>query len=217
MQHKNQKPEPTTRLRGRPPDTDSGEMQSRLLDTAEALFAEHGFAATPVRQVAEQAGVNPALVHYYFDNKAGLLKAVLDRALAPMAQAIAEMGQEEALDLTAIAEAMFGMAASHPALPRLIVREVLLSAGDTNELFIKHYAPRLGGALPGLVENAQRQGRVDASLDPGIVSLMLLSLCMFPFVAQRVAKAQLNIRFDETGTTDFLAHISQLIQRGTQP
>ena len=194
----------------------SGEMQNRLLNAAEELFAEHGFAATSVRQVANHAGVNPALVHYYFDNKAGLLRAVLDRTLEPMAQAIAAMRTDMDLDVGSIAGEIFEMAARHPALPRLIVREVLLSTGETRDMFIKHYAPRLGGALPGLVGNAQRQGRVDESLDPGVVALMLLSLCIFPFVAQSIAEPQLGIRFDEAGKSDYLGHITKLIQQGME-
>ena len=117
------KPE-AERSRGRPADTASGALQAHLLDAAEELFAEHGYAATPLRKVAERAGVNPALVHYYFDNKLGLLRAVLDRALEPMAAAFAAMRRDEEPDIAQIASLMFSMAGKHPSLPRLIVRRM---------------------------------------------------------------------------------------------
>jgi TetR/AcrR family transcriptional regulator, repressor for neighboring sulfatase len=52
---------------------------SRILDSAQELFAKRGPAAVSVRQVAEGAGVSHALVHKYFGSKDDLIKAVLDR------------------------------------------------------------------------------------------------------------------------------------------
>lgn len=204
------------RVRGRPTDLESGELQSRLLDAAEELFAEHGYAATPVRRVARRAGANPALVHYYFKSKQGLLRAVLDRALEPMAGALAAMPAEAELDITRIAALMFNMAARHPALPRLIVREVMLSGGEMQTLFIQHYAPRLGGALPGLIRQAQSQGHVDPEMDPGAAALMILSLCMFPFVARSIAEPQLGISYSEAGQKSYLKHLTRLLKRGIE-
>jgi AcrR family transcriptional regulator len=51
----------------------------RILDTAEELFANHGIAATSLRQLTRTAGVNLAAVHYYFGSKEALLDAVIDR------------------------------------------------------------------------------------------------------------------------------------------
>ena len=206
----------TTRKRGRPAATAREDLKNALLDAAEELFAGQGYAATSLREVADRAGGNPALVHYYFDNKLGLLKAVLDRALEPMAGALAAMREEQEPDIGQIAQLMFSMASRHPALPRLIVREVLLSGGAMQKLFVEHYAPRLGGALPQLVQRAQQQGRIDPGLDPGITALMVLSLCMFPFVARSIAEAKLGIRYDEAGRAEYLRHLAQLFNRGIE-
>ena len=53
--------------------------RSSLLDAAEALFAEHGFADTSVRSITESAGANVAAINYHFGSKLGLVKAVLAR------------------------------------------------------------------------------------------------------------------------------------------
>lgn len=211
-----QRAQKADRGRGRPKDTGSGELQSRLLDAAEDLFARRGYAATPLRAVAERAGANPALIHYYFDSKQGLLRAVLDRALQPMADALAGMREGEKPDPLEIAGLMFDMAGRHPALPRLIVREVMLSGGDMQAMFVEHYAPRLGGALPGLIRQAQRNGAIDQAFDPGAATLMLLSLCMFPFVARSIAEPQLGVRYDEPGRQAYQAQLARLLQRGMQ-
>jgi len=60
--------------------------KSRILDTAEELFMEHGFEATTLRQITAAAGVNLAAVHYHFGGKEELFEAVLTRRLDPMNQ-----------------------------------------------------------------------------------------------------------------------------------
>jgi AcrR family transcriptional regulator len=64
----------------------TGETQSRLLDSAETLFMEHGYEATTLRQITAAASVNLAAVNYHFGGKDGLFQAVLGRRLDPMNQ-----------------------------------------------------------------------------------------------------------------------------------
>ncbi|MGO4750691.1 TetR family transcriptional regulator, partial [Streptomyces sp. 2MCAF27] len=56
--------------------------RDRLLDAAERLFGEHGFAATSLRTVTVAAEANVAAVNYHFGSKEGLLRAVVERAMA---------------------------------------------------------------------------------------------------------------------------------------
>lgn len=73
---------PSTRVkRGRPVRAPKAvtEMPEHLLDHAEALFARHGFHGVTIREVARAAGVDSALVHYYFETKQGLFDAVFTR------------------------------------------------------------------------------------------------------------------------------------------
>src|ERR1700723_590751 len=66
--------------RGRPSRSEGGvKARGRLLDAAEALFAERGFYGITTRQVASSAGVDDALIYYHFENKWGLFNAVLER------------------------------------------------------------------------------------------------------------------------------------------
>jgi len=58
----------------------------RILDVAEALFMEHGFEATTLRQITAKAAANLAAVHYHFGSKEELFEAVLRRRLDPMNQ-----------------------------------------------------------------------------------------------------------------------------------
>jgi AcrR family transcriptional regulator len=62
----------------------SSETRERILDAAELLFIERGFAATSLRAIASGAGVNLAATHYHFGSKNGLLAAVFHRRIAPI-------------------------------------------------------------------------------------------------------------------------------------
>ena len=59
----------------------SAATKERLLDTAEALFMEHGFEATSLRSITATAAVNLAAVNYHFGSKEELFEAVLTRRL----------------------------------------------------------------------------------------------------------------------------------------
>lgn len=61
--------------------------QDCLLDAAETLFIEHGFAATSLRSIASRADANIAAAHYHFGSKQGLLEALVRRRLTPINQA----------------------------------------------------------------------------------------------------------------------------------
>jgi AcrR family transcriptional regulator len=58
--------------------------RERILDAAEALFAEHGFANTSLRAITAKAGVNLAAVNYHFGSKEALIQQVFARRLVPL-------------------------------------------------------------------------------------------------------------------------------------
>ncbi len=60
--------------------------KDRILDTAERLFGEQGFALTSLRDITAGAGVNVASVNYHFGSKEALLTAVLERRFRPINQ-----------------------------------------------------------------------------------------------------------------------------------
>jgi AcrR family transcriptional regulator len=62
----------------------SADTQHQILDTAERLFACHGFAASSLRSIIAEAGVNLAAVHYHFGSKEELMRAVLERRIRPL-------------------------------------------------------------------------------------------------------------------------------------
>jgi len=62
----------------------AADTKQKVLDAAEQLFADDGFAQTSIRTIVSQAGVNIAAVHYHFGSKEDLLRAVFARRLEPV-------------------------------------------------------------------------------------------------------------------------------------
>nr|WP_252724382.1 TetR/AcrR family transcriptional regulator [Vibrio hepatarius] len=62
--------------------------KDKILDVAEALFAEHGFNDTSLRAITSKAGVNLASVNYHFGDKKTLVRAVLNRYLEAFMPAV---------------------------------------------------------------------------------------------------------------------------------
>jgi AcrR family transcriptional regulator len=60
------------------------ETRDRILRAAEALFMEHGFAATSLRMITARAKVNLAAVNYHFGSKEALIREVFQRHLEPL-------------------------------------------------------------------------------------------------------------------------------------
>ncbi len=58
------------------------DSRERILASALRLFAEHGFTATSVRMIAQDAGISQGLLYNYFDGKVALLRAILSRMVA---------------------------------------------------------------------------------------------------------------------------------------
>jgi AcrR family transcriptional regulator len=73
--------------RGRPSKAKGLDLKETILDAAEGLFARHGFYGVTTRQVAAEAGVDTALIHYYFGAKRELFDAVFVRRAEILNQA----------------------------------------------------------------------------------------------------------------------------------
>ncbi len=60
------------------------DTRTRIMDVAEGLFAERGYAATSLRDITGEADANLAAVNYHFQSKEGLLSAIFERYVGPV-------------------------------------------------------------------------------------------------------------------------------------
>lgn len=191
--------------------------RDKILEVAQTRFAENGYAATSVRQIAEAADVNPAMIHYYFGSKEDLLRAALETALEPLAEAVKDMQQAGEVSPEAITRTLMGLVAAHPNLPLLVVREVMLPGGVMQAHFAKNLAPRVGGALPAILAREAEAGRVRQDLPPAIGSLALMAMALFPFIVRPMAEQVLEVDLDDASLDAFAGHVSEFVRRGFAP
>jgi AcrR family transcriptional regulator len=72
------------RSRGRPASGSSGDTRGAILAAARTQFAAQGFAATSLRSIAREAGVDASLISHYFGDKAQLLVATMELPINPL-------------------------------------------------------------------------------------------------------------------------------------
>ena len=72
--------------------------QSQLLDTAEMLFSRKGFDGTSVRDIAESAGINTAMISYYFGSKEKLMEEIFERKSMNLREKVDALLKDDNLD-----------------------------------------------------------------------------------------------------------------------
>lgn len=112
------------------------ETRERILDEAEMLFANSGFAGTSVRDIATGAGLTPASLYNHFSNKDALYRAVLSRGVQPLIERLGELSEGRDLSETAphIIEGVMEHLAAHSHIPRLIALEAATGGEHLSEL-----------------------------------------------------------------------------------
>ena len=217
---------PTARGPGRPrkakaravgrPAGDSQDLRERLLDVAVECFAHHGIASATLREIAREAGVNPALVHYYFGDKAQLQQAVINERLLPafneVRGAMLLAGDDIAGLIAGFVRGMSETVDRHPWLPPLWVREVLCEGGALRELLLTTVAPQMPQMLAARVAAAQQEGELNPDLDPRLLVASLVGLTLFPAAGAPIWRRMFNA--DDIDSTAMRDHAIALLDRG---
>lgn len=179
---------------GRP--VGNANQRERALDAALACFAKAGVAATSLRAIAVEAGVTPAVLHYYFGDKPQLLEAVVDERLLPASAAlrvqVASAGEDVAALVAAVVNGVGQLVAAHPWLPALWVREVLCEGGALREAMIGRIGPLLAQGLAQRFAAARKNGDLHADLDPRLLVVSLVGLTLFPAAGAPVWRRMLG-------------------------
>lgn len=166
---------------------DTQDSRTAILDAAERLFGQHGFASTTIKQIGAEAGVNSALMYYYFADKETLYRATLQRMIADLAT-----GASSRIDTTddpeqairAFVRFQVEFLLTRPHMPRLLVRELV----DHEAAHAWDYIPQLTAStfarLCDLIRAGQRAGRFRNDLDPIFAAIHIVSLVAYAFIAR---------------------------------
>lgn len=205
------------RRAGRPPG-DTGDVRARLLDAAVRRYARQGIAATTLRDIADEAGVTPALVHYYFGGREALQAAAIEERVLAVIATFREPLLSAIGDIRAQVHGFVGVvidtALAHPWLPQLWVREVLQEDGALRALMLERIGPLLPRLLVAQFADAQARGRLNPRLDPRLLVASTVGQTMF-----LVASAPIWRALFDAGDIDaalLKRHVLALLESGLE-
>ncbi|MCR9267070.1 MAG: TetR/AcrR family transcriptional regulator, partial [Alphaproteobacteria bacterium] len=118
----------TVPARPAPRRRNAEETQQRLMEAGENLFSAKGFAATTLDAIAETAGVNKAMIRYYFKDKDGLYTAIVEHIIDDVLDQFEKAleGDGEPVDTMGDFIEVFANAIiARPAFPRMLLRDYL--------------------------------------------------------------------------------------------
>jgi AcrR family transcriptional regulator len=164
---------PVTGVAGRPLSARGANTRRRLLEAAEAVFAELGYHDASIVKITEAAGVGQGTFYLYFASKKEVFdELVLDlnhrvrQAMTEAASQGATRAERELLGFTAF----FHFTAEHPALYRIIRQAEFVSP----EMLHRHYERLTDGYVAGL-RQAMEQGEI-AHGDPEVLAWALMGI-----------------------------------------
>lgn len=173
--------------------TASPDTRDRILDAAQLEFQRSGTAGTRTQEIADQAGVNKALLHYYFSTKDELAQAVFRRAAKRLIPPVmGELASENPLEtkVRRVVQLYLDLLTEAPELPIYVLSEMHFHP-ERIEQFIESVVGMDPASLGAQVLSAlgrQIKDAVDAGnmrpILPEHFLINLLSLCVFPFVAR---------------------------------
>ncbi|KRA53337.1 TetR family transcriptional regulator [Pseudoxanthomonas sp. Root65] len=210
---------PRKRARGRRPTAESADLRATLLDAALDCFVRKGIAGSSLRDIASEANVTPALVHYYFGDKAQLQQAVVAERLLPvvaqMREPVMQTGEGDVAALVAgFVHGIGGVVARHPWLPTLWVREILCEGGALRDTMIHQVGPMLPKMMAGRFAAAQQAGQLNPDLDPRLLMVSLIGLTMFPMASAPIWRQLFGA--NDIDFNDLRRHTLVLLDRGLE-
>ena len=175
--------------RGRPE-----ESRQAILKAALAEFASQGIAGARTDTIAEAAGVNKALLYYYFEDKEGLYRACMEHVFSGLmdrARPVLAAPGNSLDKLVRYAVTHFDYIAEAPSYSRIIQGELMrASVGKSPHIQYlgEKYFKKFMEALMTVLTDGIRRGEI-RQVDPGNTVVSIIGLIVFYFVSTPVARA----------------------------
>lgn len=205
-----------------------GDTEARILAAAHEVFLRRGTAGARMAEIAEQADVNQALLHYYFGSKAKLAEAVFQRAARDLFPAVLNVLMSDAglpEKVRGVVQIELDTLLRHPFLPGYVLSELNHHPERVEQLLEAAAGVRIADVAPRLLERLGSQLTAAAAageirpIAPEQFVINLLSLCIFPFAARPMLAAL--TRMDDGDFRTMIerrkAELPEFILRGMKP
>jgi AcrR family transcriptional regulator len=179
--------------------------RERILEAAEELFAAKGYSAT-VREIAAAAGMNLAMIHYYFGNKEGLYRAMFEENVAEMQRLMADLQVAPGSERERLERFVRGYThfmCTHLYFARILQRE-LIAGGEIISEVLRPQIARNYETLHGIVR-AGVESREFRAVDVTMAPVSLVGSIAFFLLAQPLIAGVLGTSVTDEGFEDRLA------------
>ncbi len=172
--------------------------EQKILVAAREVFIEQGLAGARMQDIADKAGINKALLHYYFRSKDKLFEMVFQEAAMKFLPKVSMLFEAEMPlfdKIRVFVDNYIGMLMENPFIPLFVLNEVHKSPED--------YITKLwGGRTPPVAEFAAHVQREIAAgnirpIKPFHLMMNMISMCVFPFVGRPIVKGVFKLEHDQ--------------------
>ena len=152
------------------------EKHIQLLETAEKLFAEKGFEGTSVRDIADVAGVNIAMISYYFGSKEKLMQALFEKKIGDIQVRVVNLIKDDSLTSIQKVEKLIDehvqKVMGDKKFHRIMVCEQIINKNPAIINLLKDIKLKNAGIIGELIKDGQKKGEFKKKVDV----VMLLSI-----------------------------------------
>lgn len=164
------------------------DVRERILDSARALFTEKGYEGTSVRDIASDSGTNVAMVNYYFRSKFNLFEKIFEESFDELVGQVFSVLRSDAPFPEIIetwVDTYFKVLANYPETPNFILTAAHQNPEGLTQKALKYTPDAVFARLSALIEAEADKGNIK-KIPAENLALMILSLCVFPFVVQPI-------------------------------
>ena len=171
-------------------DVKPGNKEQIILEVAEKHFIEKGLTGTRTTEIASEAGVNHALLHYYFRTKENLFEKIFEQKVGQLLGSFSFALDDDTPffdKLKNAIESHFEILRQTPKMPLFIIREIVLDK-DRKDFILKNMFPvgkELYHKLNVVIRNEIRKGVIRPVKTFDLV-LNIVSLNVFAFIAAQI-------------------------------
>lgn len=199
---------------GRP--TENTDARERLLFQAGELFTSMPYDKVSTRLLAEKAGVNVAMIRYYFANKEGLFEAMVRDTMKPVQEKIRQLLEESSQQgLMEVMRAYYRTMVQTPRFPKLMLQVMNMGPMDERrvvleKIFMESAKPALDLIFDRMLEN----GAIRSGMEPTLCRFTFVSLMVFPFIAPTAMLKFHGVEINEPFLNRLLEHNINVLTQG---
>jgi TetR/AcrR family transcriptional regulator len=188
------------------------ETEQHIKNTAKKVFFQKGLLNATTQQIADEAGVNRALINYYFRSRDQLFKTVLEEAIHETRSKVDSIFNSDEPFKTKISkylDVFIDRNAEFPYIQNFIFTEIMQDREKMKEHFSRKRSHMLKHIVPPL--KAEIAGGNMAPVDPEHFIVNMMSMCSYPLIAKPFIQNMFS--YDDKMYKKFLQERKQVIYK----